>query len=720
MLVIAVVSSGRAAPQDTAPQDTAPRTAQESQPAVPADKLSTAPAANNSEIRPRFELHLPSIHRLSGETYRSHAGPFVSYAAMVLRELASASAEGVGAEEAALIIQAFRSWPDTSIDVASFAADREGRAQWAIRFGWKLEDLHARVEALLSLEAASDLFRGVELRSGSAPDGGFELELSGATLAKLLPAGKSHSYLASHADLKFGAFPETQTETPAGIQTGTPEKETRGAGTQETDPERAPLLFSRLNLTGTEKDTGATFFSQLNAVTAVDYTGHVDESGDWVEKIQMHWPPIFGMGAKVFFGRVKDTFFVPDEAFGSAVLSSIVMAGLLDSAAGFSPQVMMEAPGKVEVIGEAAGPIGAHTSTQMCVTILPGTGFLPVPDVVMRSRTKNPDKLIEAVRAAVQKRNESHRQREQPEPWHEMTVRGRPVFWSDAGGQYPGTIMPFVVRSVLFVAHEKDAKDREHPLLVLGMTTTSPGELVKRWLDSSRAKRQFLPTKKTNGQLYVQWKQVYRWLQPYVDLSLGSVSIDALLPARDAVASDLTDTLLTVKMSYSGLKIDHRGPFPFGILVVPALFGASAEPEEDGESDLARERLASERLKVLYHHSKLFRKDMGRWPAEVAELDGYIDFAGNPELLELSLSSRKRWGLWFENLVKEPEKVETVESEDERVDLKDDLYVIDWSPDSWRLGIAPGMLEHVEKLYVDKNGLIHREAKQRIEEKGED
>ena len=705
VLGIALVSVAGAAPQapeepTPEPEASAPEATPQSQPAAPTDTVSTVATEEAAEIKPRFELHIPSVHQLSGEIYRSHAGPFVSYATMVLRELASGSTEGFGAQEAELIIQALRGWPDTSIDVATFAADREGRARWAIRFGWKLEDLRARVETLLSLDAAADLLEGIELRPGSAPDAGFDLGLGGESLAKLLPGGESHSYLASHADL---TLPE--------VFTGAQEAET-----DTTSPEQAPILAARLNLTGTEKDTGATFFSQFNAVTAVDYTGQVDASGDWVERLQIHWPPIFGMGAKVFFGRVKDTFWVPDDAFGGGVFSSVFATGLLDAAAGFSPQVMREAPGKLEIVGEAAGPIGANTSPQVCVTILPGSGFLPVPDVVLRTRTKNPDKLLAAIRSETQKRNGSHRQREQPEPWHEVTVRGRPVFWSDATDQYPGTIVPFVVRSVLFVDDEKDAKDRQRSLLVLGLTTTSPEELVKRWLDATHsANQRSLPTKKTNGQACVQWKQVYRWIQPYIDFSLSSISTEALLPARDAVASDLTDTLLSLRMTYSGLKAHHQGPFPVGILLVPVLFAAAAEPDEDGESDLARERLASQRLKVLYHHSKLFEKDMGRWPAEVAELDGYVDFAGNPELLKLSLSSQKRWGLWFDNLVKEPEKEETDASEDGSVELDDDLYVIAWSPDSWRLGIAPGTLEHIEKLYVDKNGRIHREEKQRIE-----
>jgi hypothetical protein len=34
--------------------------------------------------------------------------------------------------------------------------------------------------------------------------------------------------------------------------------------------------------------------------------------------------------------------------------------------------------------------------------------------------------------------------------------------------------------------------------------------------------------------------------------------------------------------------------------------------------------------------------------------------------------------------------------------------VIDWGKEAWRLGLAPGTLEHLEKLYIDQDGKIHR------------
>jgi hypothetical protein len=123
---------------------------------------------------------------------------------------------------------------------------------------------------------------------------------------------------------------------------------------------------------------------------------------------------------------------------------------------------------------------------------------------------------------------------------------------------------------------------------------------------------------------------------------------------------------------------------------------------------------------VLYHHAKLFRKDMGRWPAEVAELDGYVDFDGHPELLELQLSSRKRWNEWFEGLFEadDEEKESGEEEEEEEGGLDDHPYVVEWSRDAWRLGLAPGTLEHLEAFYIDQDGNIHRGEKK--QQRGED
>ena len=195
--------------------------------------------------------------------------------------------------------------------------------------------------------------------------------------------------------------------------------------------------------------------------------------------------------------------------------------------------------------------------------------------------------------------------------------------------------------------------------------------------------------------MWFNWDEAYSLLLPYANVSLSAVSGDLLLPSVADMADRLTDASLDAKIRYSGLSVSHQGPIPAGVLVVPVLFGIATSVDYSG-SDLARERSACRNLKVLYHHAKLFRQDMGRWPAELAELDGYIDFAGHPYLLRLELSAKKRRGDWMDGLFGDDEEDESEdedfdeEEDDTLVGLDEDLFVISWGRESWSLGIVPG------------------------------
>ena len=673
---------GEAAQQEPSPA-TEPIPAPASRPAVD----------EQADVKPRFELHVPSLHRLVSEAHRSHSGSLGVHLGRMLIEMGSVSSEGVDVEGAAAMLDRMKGWPDTSIDAVTYAADNEGRQRWAVRFAWPLDDLHARLQPLLSLEAAEALLEGLNLTQ--RPEGGHTIAVPQATLAYLLPDGDDRSVLASHPDLGF----------PAALY----------RGTKETEKDSASLLVCRLNLKGTEKDSGATFLSSFATVSDVIYSCRVDEGGDWGETVTVHWPPIVGTGAKAALGKLKQTFFVPDEAYGSVVFGLLGGQAMLESMAGFGSQMVMEGAGEFTMIGEPGpGPIASNVGSAMCVSILPGTGFMPVPDIVIQFKAKRAEKLIENIREAAEDRNKLHREREEPEPWHEAAVKDRPVFWSDGRTVRGGMMMPWVMRPVLFVTREIDAKERERDFLVLGFTSTSPERLVRRWVELPRPKeRRFLPEKtKVHGQLWINWQQAYKWIQPYANMALSVISRDLLLPRSKDAADDLTDAMLTMKVRYSGLGVSHRGPIPVGVLVVPVLAGIATATDESGGSDLARERMACSRLKVFYHHATLFKKDMGRWPAELAELDGYIDFAGHPYLLKLDLSSRTQWSEWLKGLFESSaDKEEDEEEEDELVSLDDDLFVISWGRESWTLGIAPGTLEHLESLYIDHDGNIHRVEK---------
>jgi hypothetical protein len=194
---------------------------------------------------------------------------------------------------------------------------------------------------------------------------------------------------------------------------------------------------------------------------------------------------------------------------------------------------------------------------------------------------------------------------------------------------------------------------------------------------------------------------------PYVNVILAGAGIDALWPSPRSVADSLTDAEVNVKLTYSGLHSTHQGPIPWGTLLVPSLVASALTADESGESDLSRERLASQRLRLLHYHSKLFKKDVGRWPAELEELDGYIDFSGHPELLELKLSAKKKWSQFFSGLLEASED-EKEDDEDGDVRLDTDLYVIEWRRDAWTIGYKPGTFEHLQRLYIDEGGRLHR------------
>lgn len=640
------------------------------------------------ELKPRFELVAPSIRMVATEAMRSRSGRLIEAMAAIALQGSEGSAEGVDRAELEALFAQVAAWPDSPAQFAIFAPDTEGRHRWGIRLNWPIKDLQTRLRELLANPAIAELTTGLTLRDVAG--GGSELRLRDDRLASLVPVGGSQSLIVSHADLPL-------------------------RGSNSLDP-GSSLVACRLNLAGTEKDSGATFFSQFSFVTAINYVASVNNNGLWDELISVDWPPVSGMGAKALFGRVKQTFVAPSESFGAAAANIAALPGILDGIAGFGPQVMFEDSGEVSIAGNAEpGPIGAHADSEAALSILPGTGFLPMPDVVLQMRWRQPEHFEKEVGAAADKVNKLYREREQPEPWKREKFRDRMIFWRDSSGPSMGFVTPLSIRTVLFLTKETDAKGKERDLLVLAWTSTSPESLVRRWLDFSRSKEaRFIPSDtKSDGEAWINWRLAYKWITPYIDLALSTASIDQLLPHGAAMKDDLRDATITADVSYAGLKIAHVGPFPLGVPTVPAMMGAAVAEDDPAGSDVARERFAVGRLRVLFHHAKLFHKDLGRWPAAVSELDGYVDFAGHPELLRLELSSRKQWIESLKLLFGDAEKKadEEEDEEDDGTQIDDDLYVIDWGRDRWTLGFKADTFEHLDRLYIDQDGVIHREER---------
>src|SRR5205807_4066856 len=108
---------------------------------------------------------------------------------------------------------------------------------------------------------------------------------------------------------------------------------------------------------------------------------------------------------------------------------------------------------------------------------------------------------------------------------------------------------------------------------------------------------------------------------------IAAFADDAILPpSADEIRSNLPDSVISIHTDFSGLRVQHSGPIPLGAFYVPGVVAASITSEDAAGSESSRERVACRNLRVLYYHAKLFRKDFNRWPARLAELDGYIDF----------------------------------------------------------------------------------------------
>jgi hypothetical protein len=643
-----------------------------------------ATESTTKPLKPRFSLLIPSLGLLIEKAGASHSSELMAPLGGMLAEAGQASAEGLDVEGLYTILKLLADWPATSLYAVTYSPDLEGKARWAIRFDGSLKELHARVDRLLKSDLGSSIFSGMKMSRN--PEGGYVIRLAGAAICFLRATQDSGACITSHADLPLPAKP-------------TLKKSTEG----DQKPE---LIYSRINLAGTEEDSGATLFSGFSLVTQVDYSAHVDDNSDWQETVMVHWPLISGMGAKVLLGKVKQTFFVPREAFGAAAYNVVVAQEMLDTLAGFDPMILQDDS------GSAAGPLSGHTSSDLCTILLPGTGFLPVPDIVFQSKLTDAEDWADDVREAIEKINGHLEERDETPPWHEATVRDRTVFWHDGSTTLQGATMPVVLKSVIFTTNEYDAREREREFLVVGLTSTTPEDLVARWLDLPRGREGiYIPqAKKTSGQIWFNWKQIYRWLSPYVNLSLSTVIQDTLLPGIEEIAPELSDGILTAKTSYSGFKVTYQGPLPTGIFVIPGMLSLTMA-SDGGGSDLARERLARQRLKILFHHCKLFHKDMGRWPAEVAELQGYIDFDGNPELLELERSSKRQIAEFFEGLFEDEEESEEAEEVVELVIFEQSPYVIEWGEKTWSMGYAPATFEHLEKLWIDQDGKIHRKRR---------
>ena len=156
-----------------------------------------------------------------------------------------------------------------------------------------------------------------------------------------------------------------------------------------------------------------------------------------------------------------------------------------------------------------------------------------------------------------------------------------------------------------------------------------------------------------------------------------------------------------------------QGPLPLGAAYVPAVTAASAFGDAGPRLRGARELVACRNLRVLYHHSKLFKKDYGRWPSTVAELDGYVDFAvasqfASPFGLKTEVSSA---GLFPSSRLTE-EKGGRRRSRRMTTRSDDSFCMKSTGPRAiGNSNSGPISSREYSTIYVDKEGEIHRVPK---------
>lgn len=672
------------------------------------------PTQDDNGFKPRIELFVPSVKKLQTEAARSHTrmivekfagllGGMETFARTAQEEIGNVPEEarqenpkptkaddetpvsgesGAGFGEAIELLKMIRDWPETSIIAAVYAPDVEGRPRFAIRFDYSAEDMKARLDALLAHDAADKLLKGVEITKGTG--GGYAIELSelATVIAHLVPANGSQCWIKSHVDL----------EPPTSVW-GQPAN-----GDSDRDMR---LVYCSYNLTGTEKDSGS-ILGDVPWISSIKYWCQVNETGEWEEQFAAFWNGLVAMGAQQVISKVEKSYNVPAESYAAAVFG-FPLGAMLDG--------MLELPfGSLDISGKS----------ETCVCVLPGEGFFPIPDVVIQLQVSNPDEVIENLVEAAEEINNDLAEDEQPPIWFEMDVDGRRAFWRqpDGGGMYT----PFLTRPVLFVQDFTDTDGEIRKRLIVAMTSTKPENMVRRWVRGRSADElRTMPTADDlHWQAVINWKQVYELSAPWLNLMASFTPEARLLPDVDEMNSVLVDSRIDVQRKAAYLRTFHTGPVPVGAAYIPTIIGMAAGAETAAGSDLARERLAVRNLRVLYHHSKLFKKDYNRWPAEVWELQGYVDFSGNPQLLHLPKSSKNALTGLFENMFgkteeeKEDEVEEWEEVDEDRPDTS--IYVINWGETKWTLGYEPGTLDHLESLYIDQDGEIHRIAKGEGEE----
>ncbi len=646
----------------------------------PTTSKATSTAPTEQAPKPEVEVFFPSLSKLRQAAGESRTADL--YRELVRMLPAEPDDTGEGMDLAAIfdLIHRIGDWPDTSMVLVVFKQDREGRPRWAIRLDWPVRQLAEQVEELLDADASRQLLK--EVRLNEAEDGSFRIELPDHLLAVLSAADGHGSLIASAADVK-----------PPAIVFGQPTQSEKADGSQDEQkkPKRPLLVYSRLNLDTGESD-GSSPFAALSGVRDICYGLSLGSDGLWSERVVVRWNLLVGTALKMAFRKTDKPFECPRKSYCAAAFNLAMGEGLADGLSGLTP-----------------GTIGNKAGSGAAIAIVPGSGFLPFPDVFYQFHTSKKDQIIQSIREAIEQDTKQRKAEDKPPAWREQQFGEEVIFWRDPTADRAANLMPVTYRTVLFFdvpAEGESGRTR----LVIAQASTRADQAVAHWRELMRGKRSriTLPdSTKAHWQGRINWSSAYALVQPYLCV-LVSLAEDSLLPpTTEELAETLVDSVVDIRIEYGGLQIRHSGPIPIGAFYVPGIVAASLSSSASARSEAGREQIACRHLRVLHHHAKLFKKDYGRWPATVAELDGYVDFASHPHLLYLYQQDRsfvERFAAAFTTRKQAAGQIEDGE-------IDDSLYRIDWAPDDWRLSFRDGEFKNYVTISIDMEGEIHRTPK---------
>ncbi len=640
-----------------------------------AEKKEPTSARGESGPAARVEVFIPSTERLGHATAKSHLAAIFDAVSGAIQLPNNESGEQFDLAALYKVVTEIRSWPETSLAAAIFMQDSEGRPRWVLRTDWPIEQLARRVQGLLDLETSRKILANVQLRKRE--DGTFSLELPEMQLA-VLRADGSGSIIGSSETVEL------------------PEKlYGRKAAGASNDSDTPSLVFCRVNLAAADDEGQSSVLSSLLGIRSLRYTGGLTASGDWTERISFNWNPAIGIFIKGSVKRVKKQFDCPADAYLVAAVHVDMGGGLADGIA--------DLPN---------GTTGQSTYGEMAVTVAPGDGFFPVPDLYYQFALKSEKKVIDAIRKFIDEDRDTRAEDDLEPAWHEIKSGERPIFWRDPSSD-GGSGMAFAnFRTVIFF-QPGDPERKTEDRMIVAETTSFAEEAVAQWRKLCRRQTVRLPDgADAHWQARISWRRIYAQIEPYLGLATAFGEDTRPLPSAESLNDALSDSTINIRIETSGVRVTHLGPIPLGMFLVPTVVAEAIMSRGSASSESERERLACRNLRVLYHHAKLFNKDYGRWPATVAELDGYVDFNEHRHLLWLPERDR---GLIAGIVSTAVGGRAYPEADREKVD--DAIYEIEWTPTEWQLRFRDGEFRDYKTIAIDADGEIHRVPKDKTKNK---